>query len=135
MPRATNPAVSAKPKKATATKSNTSKSSTASKTTKSSSSYDANGVYISPSTFSVGDRIKITYSGLLANSGAAEVYAHIGFGASKWQDITDIKMTKTSKGFEATVPVSSTSTLNVAFKDNANNWDNNSGSNYCFKKK
>lgn len=138
MPRATTPAASASKTKKTTTKTSTtaSKTSTSTKTTKTNtSSYDANGVYISPTKFSTGDRIKISYCGLLANSGADEIYAHIGYGTSKWQNITDIKMTRTTKGFEATVPVSTASNLNIAFKDDANNWDNNSGSNYCFKTK
>lgn len=97
------------------------------------SNYTDNGVYITPSDFTVGDRIRVTYSGLLAKSGASEVYAHIGYGTQKWQNIADIKMSKTEQGFEATFPVTSESNLNIAFKDSANNWDNYSGKNYSFK--
>ncbi|NJD02351.1 MAG: carbohydrate-binding protein, partial [Ruminiclostridium sp.] len=35
-------------------------------------------------------------------------------------------------GFETTIPVMKADTLNVAFKDCANHWDNNSGMNYSF---
>jgi hypothetical protein len=41
-------------------------------------------------------------------------------------------MMRTGMGFETTVPVIKPDTLNVAFKDCANNWDNNSGMNYSF---
>ena len=110
------------------------KTSTTTKSTKSSTtSYTSNGVNVTPKTFASGDRIKLTYNGLLAQSGALEIYAHVGYGASKWQNVTDIKMSQTKNGFETTLPISSTSNLNIAFKDSINNWDNNSGNNYCFK--
>lgn len=96
------------------------------------SSYIDKGVYISPSAPSAGDKVKIVYDGLLAKCGATDVFAHVGFG-SKWENIYDYRMQKTSTGFEVTVPVLKTDTLNVAFKDCANNWDNNSGNNYSFQ--
>lgn len=97
-------------------------------------SYSGNGVYITPTDFSVGDRIRLTYDGLLAKSGASEIYAHVGYGTQKkWDNVMDVKMTQSSDGFEATFPVTSTTNLNVVFKDSANNWDNNSGENYSFK--
>lgn len=97
------------------------------------SDYADNGVFITPSEFTIGDRVRVTYNGLLAKSGASEIYAHIGYGTQKWQNITDLKMTRTAEGFEAVFPVTSNSKLNIAFKDSANNWDNNSGKNYTFK--
>ena len=133
MPKTTN---SACPTSKTS-KPSTSKTSTTTKTSKTSktstTSYTSNGVNVTPTKFTSGDRIKLTYNGLLAQSGALEIYAHVGYGASKWQNVTDIKMTQTKNGFEATLPISSASNLNIAFKDSINNWDNNSGNNYCFK--
>jgi hypothetical protein len=97
------------------------------------STYTQNGVYITPGDFTEGDRVRLSYEGLLARSGATELFAHVGYGTQKWENIADIKMARTPIGFEATFPVTSTSNLNVVFKDSANNWDNNSGKNYTFK--
>ncbi len=98
--------------------------------------YLSNGVTISPSTPSAGDKVKVVYDGLLSKNGATHVYAHIGYGC-KWDNNSFFKMDRTSMGFEATIPVSDTSTsasdtLNICFKDCADNWDNNSGKNYSF---
>ena len=93
--------------------------------------YIHNGVAISPAVPSAGESVKIMYDGLLAKSGANDVFAHVGFG-SKWEKVSDYRMNKTSTGFETTIPVLNSTTLNIAFKDCANNWDNNSGRNYVF---
>lgn len=74
--------------------------------------------------------IKVTYNGLLAQSGADKVYAVYGFG-SNWVDQSVHQMMKTNHGFEISLP-SDDRIINVAFKDSANNWDNNSGRNYSF---
>jgi len=42
-------------------------------------------------------------------------------------------MKRTSIGFEATIPVMEADTLNICFKDCANNWDNNSGAKLYFR--
>jgi len=125
------------PKKATqtATKlSSTTKSSTSTKkcSTKkclNNSLYKSNGLTINPSSFASGDKIKLTYTGLLSQCGADEVFAHIGWGET-WEDVNDIKMSKTKSGFTATITVDKSAVLNVCFKDSMNNWDNNNGSNY-----
>ncbi|HOQ37139.1 MAG TPA: carbohydrate-binding protein [Acetivibrio sp.] len=98
---------------------------------KANSDYMANGVAIMPSIPSVGDNLTIKYDGLLSKSGASHIYAHVGFG-NKWNHLYDYPMTRTMSGFEVTIPVSEADTLNVCFKDCANNWDNNSGMNYSF---
>lgn len=95
------------------------------------SDYMSNGVTISPAVPGTGDNVMITYDGLLAKSGATHVFAHVGFG-SRWDKINDFRMERTSTGFQTTVPVSGYDTLNVCFKDCAENWDNNSGKNYTF---
>lgn len=114
------------PNKSTATCS-TKKTTCATKKTVA-ASYKNNGISISPVTFSEGDKIKITYNGLLSQCGATEIFAHIGWGNS-WNNTSDIKMSKTKSGFTATV-VASDSMLNMCFKDVSNNWDNNNGNNY-----
>ncbi|HHY23294.1 MAG TPA: hypothetical protein GX527_03530, partial [Clostridiaceae bacterium] len=91
-----------------------------------STEYLKNGVSISPAIPSVGDKAKIEYSGLLAQSGASHVYAHIGYG-NRWDNLYDYQMNRTDKGFEVNIPVLKSDNLSVCFKDCANNWDNNSG--------
>ncbi len=98
---------------------------------RSNSEYISKGVAVSPAVPSVGDTLKVTYDGILSKSGATHMYAHIGYG-SKWDKVEDYKMTKGTNGFEADIRVSYGDTLNMCFKDCANNWDNNSGKNYSF---
>lgn len=104
----------------------------ATKTAKENIEYVQKGVVINPSVPTVGDKVKIVYDGLLSKSGATHVYAHIGFG-SRWDNLQDVPMMKTSTGFETTIPVYSTDSINLAFKDCANHWDNNSGMNYSYE--
>lgn len=94
-------------------------------------SYIENGVIIAPNVVAEGEKTTVKYKGLLYNSGADAVYMRLGFG-SNWNDQTDVKMAKTQDGFEAEIPVTSPEKLNLAFKDSASNWDNNSGMNYSF---
>lgn len=94
-------------------------------------SYIENGVIIAPNVVAAGEKTTVKYKGLLYNSGADEVYLRLGYG-SDWKDQKDVKMTKTSDGFEAQIPITSPDKLNLVFKDSANNWDNNSGTNYSF---
>jgi hypothetical protein len=96
-----------------------------------SNEYLANGVIISPTNPHPGESVKITYNGLLPKSGAAQIFAHVGHGF-EWQHTQDMQMTRTPAGFEATLTAGNHNTLCVAFKDTANNWDNNSGLNYNF---
>lgn len=97
----------------------------------SNSEFMSNGVSLIPSVPSAGDNVKVLYDGILSKSGATDVLARVGFGDS-WQNTYDYRMVRSSTGFEATIPVSSSDSLNIAFKDCANNWDNNSGKNYSF---
>lgn len=94
--------------------------------------YEDKGVIIVPNVVADGDNARLIYKGLLSQSGAQEVYAHVGQGES-WKNTKDFKMAKTYDGFEAILPVTSKDTLNVVFRDCADNWDNNSGCNYTFK--
>ncbi|MDP4094919.1 MAG: carbohydrate-binding protein [Bacillota bacterium] len=95
-------------------------------------SYIDNGVTISKSSISEGDEIVITYSGLLAASGADTVFAHIGYGEA-WDNKDYIPMIKEGDIFTAAFKVGQPGTLNICFKDSAENWDNNSNQNYSFK--
>lgn len=96
-----------------------------------SNEYLANGVIITPTNPQSYENVTVVYNGLLAQKGATEVYARIGFG-SGWQGAQDLRMIRTNSGFETIVPAANSESLNVAFKDPVNNWDNNSGLNYNF---
>lgn len=93
--------------------------------------YPENGVFIRPARPHDSKEIRIVYNGLLSNSGASQVYAHIGLGA-EWKKTRQIKMERRAEGFEAMVPTHHASALHVAFHDAAENWDNNNGNNYVF---
>ena len=99
--------------------------------TKMNAKYVNNGIVISPAVLAKGETAKVVYNGLLAQSGAEKVYIRIGFG-EEWKKANDYRMIRTDQGFEASVPVAIANTMNICFKDNANNWDNNSGVNYSF---
>ena len=93
--------------------------------------YTDQGIILNPSVPLSGSDVTICYNGLLAQSGATTIIAHVGSGDT-WDHIGDFNMKKTASGFEAHVPVAYASSLNVCFKDGANNWDNNNGLNYKF---
>lgn len=82
----------------------------------------------------LGDKVRVTYNGLLAKSGAQDVYAVIGYGDnSNWQNTKTYLMNNTNQQiFELSIPAEEGEQLNVVFKDKADNWDNNSGKNYSF---
>ncbi|OPX43040.1 carbohydrate binding domain protein [Ruminiclostridium hungatei] len=94
--------------------------------------YEDNGVILSRKAFYSGDRLKITYRGLLASEGAESVYLHFGFGDG-WDSSSYIQMERISEGFLAEIQVQDGKSLELCFKDSANNWDNNSGNNYVYK--
>jgi len=77
---------------------------------------------------------KISYSGLLAKSGAQEICGVYGYGSNQnWENVTTLHFKKEGDGvFQAIVPLESGKNINIAFKDPAENWDNNSGMNYTF---
>ncbi len=86
--------------------------------------YEENGIKVDKKK----EDIEIIYDGLLAKSGADTVYAFYGYG-DKWLSRSVQKMDKTSHGFATNIPAN-TNPVYVAFKDSANNWDNNDGRNY-----
>ncbi|MGE5557418.1 MAG: carbohydrate-binding protein [Bacillota bacterium] len=82
-----------------------------------------------PSLVKSGDRVIITYQGLLKNSGASEVYLH--YGADGWKNPSTVMMKRDRGGaFSAEIPAKADHELNFCFKDALNNWDNNSGWNW-----
>lgn len=94
--------------------------------------YAASGVYLKPVMPSHLDTLTINYTGILAESGADTIYAHIGFGRN-WSHTLDLKMQKKMSSFELSLDMPTPSDcINLCFRDNANNWDNNSGRNYAY---
>jgi hypothetical protein len=96
-----------------------------------SNEYLSNGVVVTPSNPETYQNVTIVYNGLLAQRGANELWAHVGFGDG-WQGTQELKMLRTSSGYEVTIPAANAESLNVAFHDPLNNWDNNNGMNYNF---
>lgn len=76
-----------------------------------------------------GTETSITYDGLLSNSGADKVYLHYGFDG--WHNSETVAMKKSLSGsFNTKVKVNGKDELNFCFKDSANNWDNNNGTDW-----
>ena len=94
--------------------------------------YESNGVFLSKKMIREGSELEIRYNGLLAKSGAHEVLAHLGYNEN-WEYLNDISMETDGDGFKTIIKVETPGVLNISFRDNANNWDNNSGNNYSFK--
>lgn len=81
-----------------------------------------------------GDKVRLTYDGQLAKSGANQVFAVVSFGDnSNWQNSSTYPMNNTNQQkYELSIPAQTGKQVNVAFKDNSSNWDNNSGKNYSY---
>jgi hypothetical protein len=91
--------------------------------------YDA-GIYWEPKSPRTGDTLNIHYRGLLQNSGASEIFLHYGF--DNWnRSIHTIKMARLADGsFSTAVKAERAGEINLCFKDNVDNWDNNNGNNW-----
>lgn len=76
------------------------------------------------------DTLNIHYRGLLKNSGASEIFLHYGF--DNWnRSLNTVKMEHSEDGsFNAAVKATGDQEMNLCFKDNADNWDNNNGNNW-----
>lgn len=76
-------------------------------------------------------QVQINYHGILANSGAQDVYMRVGYGGNgNWEDIYDHKMERTAEGFIKTIQLKRCDYLRFCFKDGADHWDNNNGINW-----
>ncbi|MGI6065645.1 MAG: carbohydrate-binding protein [Bacillota bacterium] len=92
------------------------------------------GVVVDPTPITAGAKVTVLYYGLLAESGADEVYLHTGYGpVNHWEDVYEYKMGRTTRGFEKTFNVNDPSRLNFCFRDSIGNWDNNGGNNWSFE--
>ncbi len=75
--------------------------------------------------------VKISYTGILFQNNAEEVYIHYGFGMN-WNGTCEKQMEKTELGFQVEIDLPEDETFNFCFKDNNDNWDNNNCENYIF---
>lgn len=92
------------------------------------------GVVVDPTPITAYDEITVLYNGLLAQSGAEQVYLRVGFGdARNWHNISDLRMSRTGWGWVKTLEMPDASRFNFCFRDSANNWDNNNGINWSFE--
>ncbi len=79
-----------------------------------------------------GQSSQINYCGLLVHCGADAVWMHYGFDG--WENVQDQQMDRLSHGgFTCTAPVTGSREMNFCFKDSANHWDNNGGSNWTLR--
>lgn len=76
-------------------------------------------------------KVKISYTGNLYQNGSKEVTVHYGFG-NEWNNLGDIKMNNTELGFQAEIVIGEEVILNLCFKNENDEWDNNNGHNYSF---
>lgn len=92
------------------------------------------GVVVDPTPITAGEEITILYNGLLSNSGADQVYLHVGYGDARgWRNVSDYRMSRTGWGWVKTMEMPDDTRFNFCFKDSANNWDNNNGINWSFE--
>lgn len=88
-----------------------------------------NEIFVEPSVAHRGETIKVNYQGLLKNSGATTVFLHYGF--DQWHTPETVRMDKNEDGsFRADIQARGDREINFCFKDSAENWDNNNGSNW-----
>lgn len=75
--------------------------------------------------------VKISYTGELFQNNANSVFVHYGFG-NNWDNLTEKEMVKTELGFQAEIKLIGTEPLNLCFRTDSNEWDNNNNQNYSF---
>ena len=75
--------------------------------------------------------VKISYTGELFQNKSEEVFIHYGFG-NDWENLNEVKMTKTELGFQAEIHLTASNTLNFCFRNSDDVWDNNDSENYIF---
>lgn len=92
------------------------------------------GVVVDPVPITEGEEISILYHGLLAQKGADCVWLHAGYGsAEKWEEVQELPMEYTPRGWVSTFRVENGTRLNFCFRDSMNQWDNNHNFNWSFE--
>lgn len=91
------------------------------------------GVVVDPTPITSGEEITILYHGPLATEGAGQVYLHLGYGDPRsWEDVRDLRMSRTGWGWVKTLEVTGRGHLNFCFRDDRGRWDNNEGRNWSY---
>lgn len=89
-----------------------------------------NAVYFDTEKLIEGRTVKLTYKGCLATPDTNEIYVHYGFGLL-WDNLQETKLDKVSDCcYEAEISLCCSDSINFCFRDDKNNWDNNSTKNY-----
>ncbi|MDP4145126.1 MAG: carbohydrate-binding protein [Bacillota bacterium] len=84
---------------------------------------------VKPSDIRMGDVASINYKGELVDKGAEQVYIHYGYDG--WNDIGDLPMRKQDDGsFQVQIKAIGTTEIDMCFRDDNNQWDNNDGIDY-----
>lgn len=92
------------------------------------------GVVVDPTPITAFEEVTVFYNGLLAQSGAEQIYLHVGFGDPRhWKNVQDLRMSRTGYGWVKTLEMPDESHFNFCFRDSAYNWDNNNGRNWTYE--
>lgn len=76
-------------------------------------------------------KVKVSYTGKFYQGNNQKVFIHYGYGKD-WNNVNEIEMIKTDLGYQTELNLVGGDTLNFCFKNQNNEWDNNSGKNYIF---
>ncbi|HLT58869.1 MAG: hypothetical protein LOD91_07635 [Limnochordales bacterium] len=97
------------------------------------------GVSVSPTPITAGQRVTVTYAGPLAQAGASGVVLHYGYGPGPWQNVQEAVMDPVGPHrFQTSIEVGDggrrqgPARLEFCFRDTAGNWDNNGGRNWSY---
>ncbi len=89
-------------------------------------------IYFNTDKLIEGNTVKISYTGFFFQTNCEKVFLHFGFGNS-WDGLKDVEMKKTALGFQASIELTSNEDLNMCFRNEKEDWDNNFGQNFSFK--
>ena len=76
-------------------------------------------------------KVKVSYTGKFYQKNSDHVFIHYGYGKN-WNNVNEVEMIKTDLGYQTELELVGGDTLNFCFKNQNNEWDNNSGQNYIF---
>jgi len=92
------------------------------------------GVKVEPVPITRYDQVTVSYDGLLARAGAQQVILHWGYGPGPWRKVREQLMERKPDGrWETRVVLDDGGRFSFCFRDNAYNWDNNSGRNWSYE--
>jgi len=93
------------------------------------------GVTVDPVPITAGEEVTVLYNGPLGKEGKGQVYLHYGFGRhDNWKNVSEVQMKKTGRGWVSSARMPEREDrFNFCFRDSAQNWDNNSGTNWSFE--